>query len=203
MGIDNEGDTISRTMSGNLLLGGIPAVGKSTIARGIAAEAPFRYDIVSFGDAILDTIDVRDGLSLDALDEIPAPRWRQLQIDTAERLGAEQTSQPTLYVCHFATDIGSGYIPGVPIEAVDHLTPALLILIRADPEEIEHRRADRARGDRDPPPSTATIARHTDLEYAFATSLVARDTLPMAIVENKDGEEARAVQNVLERIHQL
>jgi len=53
---------ISRTMSGNLLLGGIPAVGKSTIARGVAAEAPCGYDIVSFGDAILDTIDARGGL---------------------------------------------------------------------------------------------------------------------------------------------
>jgi len=190
-------------MSGNLLLGGIPAVGKSTIARGVAAEAPCGYDIVSFGDAILDTIDARGGLSSDALDEIPAPRWRQLQIDTAERLGAEQTGQPTLYVCHFATDIGPGYLPGVPIEAVDHLTPALLILIHADRAEIKHRRADRAREDRGPPPSTAAIARHADVEFAFATSLAARGTLPMAVVENQDGEEARAVQDVLERIRQL
>jgi len=186
-----------------MLLGGIPAVGKSTIAHSVAAKAPCRYDIVSFGDAILDTIDARGGLSLDALDEIPVPRWHQLQIDTAERLGAEQTSQTTLYVCHFATDIGPGYLPGVPIEAVDHLSPALLTLIQADPEEIEHRREDRAREDRGPLPSTAAIARHAELEHAFATSLAVRSTVPMDVVENHDGKEAQAVQDVLERIRQV
>ncbi|MGD0782181.1 MAG: AAA family ATPase [Candidatus Aminicenantales bacterium] len=123
---------------------GIPGVGKTTVLnelQDLAKQNRFSLTVVNFGT-------VMNGIMRELGKNLHRDDMRQQSIETqkkAQELAASEivthsTEGTTIVDTHMFVRTGSGLWAGLPQNVLQSLSPRLLVLVEADPEQIAVRR---------------------------------------------------------------
>ena len=173
-----------------VLMLGVPGVGKTSVVNGVAGHG---FEVVNFGTVMFEV--ARDmGLVKDR-DEmrtrIPTEKYKEIQKKAAERIAAMQGR--CIIDTHASILKPEGYYPGLPFEVITALKPSAIIIIEADPAEVEARRQKDA-GVRK---REGDVAEHQLVNRYFASVYSVLTSAPLAFVQNRQGKLEEAVQQVL------
>jgi adenylate kinase len=185
---------------------GIPGVGKTTVLnelQDLAKQNKFSLTVLNFG-TIMNEIMRELGKDLHRDD------MRQQSIETqrkAQELAASEITnragQGTVVVdTHMFVRTTMGMWAGIPQNVLEKLSPQLLVLVEADPEQIAARR--RSDTDRKREQSLAEEIAF-DLEWSRATaaaSAVATGA-PVKVIRNDAGRQKQAAQELFQTIRAI
>ena len=182
---------------GLAVVSGVPAVGSSRETEGAVASLDERYELINFGDVMLEEAlgSGHDVSSRDDLARLSPRATRRLQRRAAEYVGT-LADDPETYVVlntHLVVSTADGFLPGLPPEVRTELDPDAYVLVEADPDLVQDRRAgDDYRsypvGDRLGIEFQQSMSRTA--AFAYATS----SNVPIGLVENTDDVESAAVR---------
>ena len=179
------------------VVSGVPGVGSSTVTEAAVASLDERYELLDTHDGMLEEA-LGSGLEVSGRDDFAemTPRdIRRLQRRMSEYV-ATIAADPDTYVVlntHLVVNTAAGFIPGLPPEVLADLDPDAFVLVEADPEIVQERRAgsdylsysvDDRLGIEFQQSMSRTAA------FAYATSTGA----PVALVEHVDGVDAAAAR---------
>jgi adenylate kinase len=131
---------------GVTVVSGVPGVGSSRVTEAAVASLDERYELINFGDVMLEEA-LGSGFDVtgrDDLGSLPPRETRHLQRRAGEYV-ATLASDPERHVVlntHLVVDTDAGFLPGLPPEVLDELAPEAFILIEADPDIVQERRAN-------------------------------------------------------------
>ena len=180
---------------GVTVVSGVPGVGSSRVTETAVASLDERYELLNSGDVMLEEA-LGDGLDVSGRDYLAdtSPReLRRLQRRMGEYVAAIAADPDTYVVLntHLIVSTAAGFVPGLPPEVLADLDPDAFVLVEADPEVVQERRAgsdyrsysvDDRLGIEFQQSMSRTAA------FAYATSVDA----PVALVENTDDVESAA-----------
>jgi adenylate kinase len=180
---------------GVTVVSGVPGVGSSRVTETAVAALDERYELLNSGDVILEEA-LGEGLDVsgrDHLTELSPRELRRLQRRMGEYVAAIAADPDTYVVLntHLIVSTAAGFVPGLPPEVLTDLDPDAFVLVEADPEVVQERRAgndyrsysvDDRLGIEFQQSMSRTAA------FAYATSVDA----PVALVENTDDIESAA-----------
>lgn len=189
-----------------MVVTGIPGVGKTTVLnelQDLAKQNKFSLTVLNFG-TIMNEIMRELGKDLHRDD------MRQQSIETqrkAQELAASEITnragQGTVVVdTHMFVRTTMGMWAGIPQNVLEKLSPQLLVLVEADPEQIAARR--RSDTDRKREQSLAEEIAF-DLEWSRATaaaSAVATGA-PVKVIRNDAGRQKQAAQELFQTIRAI
>lgn len=173
------------------LVSGVPGVGLSTITERARRQLDDDYELINFGDAMLEQAAVQDLATARAeLASLSRERTRRLQRRAGEYVADRAEANEVILTTHLAVETDVGFLPGLP-EAVFHdVNPDRFVLVEAAPETI---RARRAESDREYSDATRlgldfeqNLNRTAAFEYAVAADA------PVRHVENEADVDAAA-----------
>jgi adenylate kinase len=165
---------------------GVPGVGASRVCREARNRLGDGYELLNFGDVMLETAASR-GLveSRDELATLPRRETRLLQRRAAEYVAERARGRAVLLDTHLAVATVHGYLPGLPPAALADVDPDRFVLVEAAPATVAERRESvgtREYRDRGP----RAIDLHQDLNRAAAMHHAAETGAPVRLVENED-----------------
>jgi adenylate kinase len=180
---------------GVTVVSGVPGVGSSRVTETAVASLDERYELLNSGDVMLEEA-LGDGLDVsgrDDLADLSARELRRLQRRMGEYVAAIAADPDTYVVLntHLIVSTAAGFVPGLPPEVLADLDPDAFVLVEANPEVIQERRAgsdyrsysvDDRLGIEFQQSMSRTAA------FAYATSVDA----PVALVENTEDVESAA-----------
>lgn len=179
----------SEDIMGVIIVTGIPGVGKTTVMKKAAKGMDIQF--VTFGTVM---IDIANEMGLakdrDEMRKLSLEQQKQLQIKTAEKV-AEMKN--VIVDTHCTIKTIRGYMPGLPEWIIKKLSPTVIVVVEADPEEIYNRRAEDATRNRDPD-SEEEIAEHQQINRAIAMAYAALTGATVKIVFNHDNAIDDAVK---------
>lgn len=183
-----------------VIVTGVPGSGKTTLikeALKVLRAMGVDYHHVNYGDVMLEIIRSKKGeVDRDALREMPLAFYSRVQREAARRISRLARLKPVLVDTHCLVKKPEGYYPGLPRWVLEELKPESLILVEADPEEIERRRAkDKSR--RRARELAEEIAEHQQLNRAAAIAYAALSGASVLIVQNSDKGFKKAVDNIV------
>jgi adenylate kinase len=171
-------------------------VGKTTvIAR--AAELAGKYRkvrVVVFGTLMFEEAQKKHGIkSRDEIRKLSVEEQRRLQESAAQRI-SEMQEEIVIIDTHLFINTGEGYYPGLPMRLLNIMRATNLILVAAEPGEIEERRRTDPTRSRDAA-SVDEIRRELELSRAMVATSAVISGAPFAIVmNNNNGVEQAATQ---------
>jgi adenylate kinase len=180
-----------------IVVSGVPGVGSSRVTETAVASLDERYELLNTGDVMLEEA-LSEGLDVSSRDDLTAlaPRdLRRLQRRMGEYVAAIAAESETHVVLntHLVVNTADGFVPGLPPEVLSDLEPAAFVLVEADPERVQERRAgsdyrsyrvDDRLGIEFQQSMSRTAA------FAYATSVGA----PIALVENTADVDSAAAR---------
>ena len=178
------------------VVSGVPGVGSSRVTEAAVASLDERYELINFGDVMLEEA-LGGGLDVTSRDDLSglSPReTRRLQRRAAEYV-ATLASDPARYVVlntHLVVNTAGGFLPGLPAEILDELDPDAFVLVEADPEIIQERRAGENYRSYDVDDRLGIEFQQSmsrTAAFAYSTTCNA----PVCLVENVDDVESAAV----------
>ncbi|MGC8969122.1 MAG: adenylate kinase [Conexivisphaera sp.] len=172
-----------------VIVGGIPGVGKSTVLDALKARLGARLQIVNYGTVMMDEARSVGVANRDEMRRLPAHLQREIQSSAARRIASMQVEY-LIVDTHFSIKTPQGYLPGMPSHVVSALSPDLLVVLTASPEEISARRAADASRVRDS--SLDSVREELEMERLFAVAASNESGAPLALVINRQGEAERA-----------
>jgi len=164
---------------------GVPGVGASRVCRGARRELDDRYELVNFGDVMLEEAASR-GLveARDELATLPVRDLRLLQRRAGEYVAARARGRAVLLNTHLAVATVHGFLPGLPDAVLSDVAPDRFVVIETDPatvadrrESVDHREY-REQGAR-------SIEFHQDLTRSAAMSYATATGAPVRLVDNE------------------
>jgi adenylate kinase len=180
---------------GVTVVSGVPGVGSSRVTESAVASLDERYELLNTGDVMLEEA-LGIGLDVSGRDDLANldPRdLRRLQRRMGEYVAAivADSDRDVVLNTHLVVSTSAGFVPGLPPEVLRELDPDAFVLVEADPETIQERRAGNdyrsyAVDDRLGIEFQQSMSRTA--AFAYATSVGA----PVALVENTDAVESAA-----------
>jgi adenylate kinase len=180
------------------VVSGVPGAGRSAVAERARRRLGDDYELVNFGDVMLEAAVAR-GLARDraALAELPIDEYHLLQRRAASEIG-DRSGTAQIVVTHLAVRTTHGFLPGLPDPAMREIGPDRFVLIEADAGVVvERREASEYR--RYPDESPADVEFHRDLERAAAAQAATRAQVPVVPIRN-DGALDDAVEAFVDAI---
>ncbi len=182
---------------------GIPGVGKTTVLnelRDLARQNKFNMTVLNYGT-------IMNEILRELGKDIHRDKMREQNIDTqkkAQELAASEISNRArqgivVIDTHMFIRTASGMWAGLPQTVLEKLAPQLLVLIEAEPHQIEARRQGDSGRIRE-----KALAEDIafDLEWSRATaaaSAVATGS-PVKVIRNEAGRQRQAAQELFEAI---
>lgn len=177
---------------GAIIVTGIPGVGKTTVMEAAAKEA--QASVVVYGTVMFDVAHEK-GLVEDRDDmrKLPPHVQKEVQQAAATKIAA---MGDVIVDTHCTIRTGKGYLPGLPAWVLDALKPSTIVLVEADPEEIQGRRAGDGTRKRDDD-SLEAIEKHQEYNRRFAAAYATLTGATVHTVYNHDDRVDEAIQQVL------
>ena len=185
---------------------GIPGVGKTTVLnelQDLAKQNRFNMVILNYGTIMNEIMrELGRDMDRDEMREQGIEAQRKVQELAASEI-ANRAGQATVVIdTHMFVRTGVGMWAGLPANLLEKLSPRLLVLVEADPEQIAARRrtdADRRR--------EQTLAEEIkfDLQWSRATAAASAVTTgaPVKVIRNDAGKQKQAAQELFEAIRKL
>lgn len=179
------------------VVSGVPGVGSSRVTEAAVASLDERYELLNTGDVLLEEA-LGSGFDVSGRDDLADLRPRELR-RLQRRMGeyvAAIASEPETHVVlntHLVVTTAAGFVPGLPPEVLTEIDPDAFVLVEADTDVVQERRAgsdyrsyrvDDRLGIEFQQSMSRTAA------FAYATSVGA----PIALVENTDDVESAAAR---------
>jgi adenylate kinase len=163
---------------------GVPGVGASNVCREARSRLPDRYELLNFGDIMLEEALTR-GLVTDRDDLATLPRRevRLLQRRAGEFVAQRARNRELILNTHLVVATVHGFLAGVPDTVLADVDPDRFVLVEAAPETIHDRRETvdyrtyREQGQR-------AIDLHQDLNRAAAAGHATETDATIRLVEN-------------------
>ena len=178
------------------VVSGVPGVGASEVCRVARTELGDGYELINFGDVMLEKAAAR-GLTRDRddLSNLSQRDLKLLQRRAIEYVAGRARGRAVVLNTHLAVATVHGYLPGLSRSSLREVDPDRFVLIEASPETIASRREEvshrtyRETGVR-------SIDFHQDLTRAAAMSYAMQTGAPVRMVENESSIEAAAADLV-------
>jgi len=185
---------------------GIPGVGKTTVLnelQDLAKQNRFNLSVLNYGTIMNEIMrELGRDMDRDEMREQGIEAQKKAQELAASEI-ANRAGQGTVVVdTHMFVRTGVGMWAGLPSGVLEKLSPRLLVLVEADPEQIAARR--RTDADRKREQSLAEEIAF-DLEWSRATaaaSAVATGA-PVKVIRNDAGKQKQAAQELFEAVRKL
>lgn len=180
-----------------IVVSGVPGVGSSRVTEAAVASLDERFELLNSGDVMLEEA-LGSGFDVTGRDDLATldPReLRRLQRRMGEYVAAIAADPDTHVVLntHLVVATSAGFVTGLPPEVLGELDPDAFILVEADPERIQNRRADSDyRSYRVDDRLGIEFQQSMSRTAAFAYSTTAG--APVNLVENNDDVESAATR---------
>ncbi len=180
------------------IVSGTHGVGKSTVANLAIKKLGKDIRYVCYGDVVTEVFKEK-GIRV-THDEIR--RWietnweeyKEIQRKAAQKIASH--GGDIIVDTHTSLKIKTGYYPGLPEWVIEALQPKVIILIEADPEEVDRRRGNdgaRQRNDFGGPEQTAE---HQFMNRVFAVAVSQECGATVKIIQNHDGKQEQAAEEL-------
>ncbi len=189
-----------------MVVTGIPGVGKTTVLNelmDLAKQSKYNLTVLNFGTIMNEIMrDLGKYLHRDEMRQQTIDMQRKVQELAASEIANRAVQSTAIIDTHMFVRTSSGLWAGLPQAILEKLTPQLLVLIEADPEEIASRRrsaTDRRRG------RTLTEEIAFDLEWARATAAASAVSTgaPVKVIRNEPGRQKQAAQELFQVIRNV
>lgn len=197
---------MTQPLPAKVIVAGIPGVGKTTVLQEletISGEKRIPVKVVNFGD-IMNKLFKKRGRDLhrDHMRRQDLDTQTRIQQQAARNISRIKGSSSLIVDTHMFVRTVDGLWPGTPKRVLDALQPDLIVLIEAQPEQVAKRRnLDTAR-ERE---ANELGNVQADLEWsrymASANAVIAG--IPIQIVNNADGQQRQAAEDLLKIIEKL
>jgi len=185
---------------------GIPGVGKTTVLnelQDLAKQNRAKLNVLNFGTIMNEILrELGKQMNRDEMREQDIETQRKVQ-DLAANEIINRAGQGTVVVdTHMFVKTTVGMWAGLPQSVLQKLTPRLLVLIEADPQQI----AGRRRNDTDRKREAALLNEiKFDLEWSRATAAASAITTgaPVKVIRNDTGTQKQAAKELFEVIRKL
>lgn len=178
------------------VVSGVPGVGASEVCRTARTELGDGYELINFGDVMLEKAAAR-GLTRnrDELSKLSQRDLQLLQRRSAEYVAGRARGRAVILNTHLAVATVHGYLPGLSGPLLREVDPDRFVLIEASPETIASRREEMShRTYRET--GVHSIDFHQDLTRAAAMSYAMQTGAPVRMIENESSLEAAAADLV-------
>ncbi len=179
-----------------VIIAGIPGAGKTTVLN--EALKIKKMEVINYGDVMFEMAKQEGIENRDEMRKLPYEKQRELQLKAAKRIAEKDD---VIIDTHCTIKTPYGYLPGLPYDVLQILQPKRIILIEAEPEEIETRRKkDEGIRKRDEE-SREEIELHQMMNRMAAMSYAVITNATVKIVKNRKGkieEAAREIAKALE-----
>lgn len=175
---------------------GVPGVGASRVCQQARAGLGEGYELLNFGDAMLERAVSRNGIeSRDDMATLPIRELRLLQRRAGEYVASRARNRAIILNTHLAVATAHGFIPGLPGDVLADVDPDRFVLVEADAGTIANRREEvETREYREEGPRSIEL--HQDLNRSAAMTYSTQTGAPIRLVENtgevEDAAEALA-----------
>ena len=185
---------------------GIPGVGKTTVLnelQDLAKQNHTNLSVLNFGTIMNEILrELGKQMNRDEMRGQDIETQRKVQELAANEI-INRAGQGTVVVdTHMFVKTTVGMWAGLPQSVLHKLSPRLLVLIEADPEQI----AGRRRGDTDRKREEALVNEiRFDLEWSRATAAASAISTgaPVKVIRNDSGTQKQAAQELFEVIRKL
>jgi len=185
---------------------GIPGVGKTTVLnelQDLAKQNHTNLSVLNFGTIMNEILhELGKQMNRDEMRGQDIETQRKVQELAANEI-INRAGQGTIVVdTHMFVKTTVGMWAGLPQSVLHKLSPRLLVLIEADPEQI----AGRRRGDMDRKREEALVNEiRFDLEWSRATAAASAISTgaPVKVIRNDSGTQKQAAQELFEVIRKL
>jgi adenylate kinase len=176
---------------------GIPGVGKTTVLNAALEKLEEKFEIINFGDKMFEVAG-KEGLvsNRDEMRKLPPEVQKDIQKLAAIAIAKRAEENNVIVDTHCTVKTPSGYLPGLPRWVLEELKPTHIVLVEADPEEIQRRRTSDATRVRDED-SVEEIAQHQEINRAAAMAYAMFTGATVKIVENHDNRLEEAVDQLV------
>ena len=193
-------------LSRTVVVTGIPGVGKTTVLnelQDLSRQNKFNLVILNFGTIMNEILrELGRDMDRDEMRDQGIETQRKVQELAASEI-ANRAGQGTVVVdTHMFVRTSAGMWAGLPANVLAKLSPRLLVLVEADPEQIAARR--RSDTDRKREQSIGQeIAFDLEWSRATAASSAVATGAPVKVIRNDTGKQKQAAQELFESIRKL
>lgn len=185
---------------------GIPGVGKTTVLnelQDLAKQNRVNLNVLNFGTIMNEILrELGKQMNRDEMREQDLDTQKKAQELAANEI-TNRAGQGTIVVdTHMFVKTSVGMWAGLPQSVLQRLSPRLLVLIEAAPEQI----AERRRGDADRKREGALVEEiQFDLQWSRATAAASAVTTgaPVKIIRNDQGTQKQAAKELFDIIRKL
>ena len=191
------GSETPSVMSNVNIVVGLSGVGKSTVLEEALKLAEEEYEIINYGDRMLD-LALEQGLvdSRDEIKEISAEEQKDIQKKAAESIVEDSQDGNVIVDTHAAIQTPHGFLPGLPKWTVENLQPEHIVILDAESEEIYDRStSDGGRNREHESVEGIELYRTVAREMAAAGSVLTGAYLKT--IENEAGKAQEAAQELV------
>jgi adenylate kinase len=127
------------------VVSGVPGVGSSRVTEAAVASLDQQYELLNTGDVLLEEA-LGSGFDVSGRDDLADLRPRELR-RLQRRMGeyvAAIASEPETHVVlntHLVVTTAAGFVPGLPPEVLTEIDPDAFVLVEADTDVVQERRA--------------------------------------------------------------
>ena len=175
-----------------LIVTGIPGTGKTTVMNKVIEKYPLKF--ITFGTVMFEIAKKKSLVSnRDELRTLPFSTQRKIQ-----ELAAVKIKKMT-NVCvdtHCTIKTKAGYLPGLPDSVLKKLSPDVIILVEATPEEIIQRRSRDTRA-RDVEEKDG-IKQHQLFNRIAAMSYAVISGATVKIIQNNENKLEQAATDIID-----
>lgn len=174
-----------------VIIAGIPGAGKTTVLN--EALKIKEMEVINYGDVMFEMAKQEGIENRDEMRKLPYEKQRELQLKAAKKIAEKDD---IIIDTHCTIKTPYGYLPGLPYDVLQILQPKRIILIEAEPEEIEARRKkDEGIRKRDEE-SREEIELHQMMNRVAAMSYAVITNATVKIVKNRQGKIEEAAREI-------
>ncbi|CAJ51577.1 adenylate kinase [Haloquadratum walsbyi] len=175
------------------IIAGVPGVGLSTLVRTARRQLTDEYQLINFGDVMLEQAAMDDlATSRAELGKLERRETLRLQRRASEYVADATQEMAVLLTTHLAVRTDAGYLPGLPDDVLRELAPDQFVLVEAQVGTIQTRRekSERTYGST----SDVTIEFEQDLNRTAGMQYASSVNVPIHLVENEDDVNEAATE---------
>lgn len=182
-------------MSLNIVVG-LSGVGKSTVLEEAMLLSDKEYELVNYGDKMMETAREHGVESRGEMKELDVETYKDIQREAAEKIFELAEDQDVIVDTHAAIKSPHGYIPGLPQWSIEEMNPDKLVMLTASAEEIWNRVKEDDDRDREHE-SVEGIREYLDVAREMASAGSVLTGAYLKVIENPDGKAEQAAEELV------